>query len=132
MDRTGGGSREMAEVNQRAWKLPGQRTKRKAWGFTVQGDGKQKRIYRAEWTKDDAEKAVAALLLEVAPPETVEPTSRMTLAEAAERYLATKARKRTLKMDERALRHLRSAFGGDTALEDLTASGISEYKAKRL
>jgi integrase len=95
-------------------------------------DGKQKRIYRSEWTKDDAEKALAALLLEVAPPGTVEPTSRMTLAEAAERYLGTKARKRTLKMDERALRHLKSAFGADTALEDLTASGISEYKAKRL
>jgi hypothetical protein len=26
----------MARVNQRLWKIPGQRTKRKAWGFTAQ------------------------------------------------------------------------------------------------
>ena len=35
----------MAEVNQRTWRVPGQRTKRRAWGFTVQADGKQKRVY---------------------------------------------------------------------------------------
>jgi len=32
----------------------------------------------------------------------------------------------------RVLNHLKSAFGGDTALEDLTASRISEYKGTRL
>jgi integrase len=122
----------MAEVNQRAWKVPGQRAKRKAWGFTVQVDGKQKRVYKSEWTKDDAEKALAAFVLEVEPPEPAKPTSGMTLAQAAERYLATKARKRTLKKDERILKHLKSAFGADTPLADLTASRISEYKATRL
>src|SRR5262245_22303098 len=40
----------MAQVNQRLWKLPGQRTKRKAWGFTAQINGKQVRRYKAEWT----------------------------------------------------------------------------------
>jgi hypothetical protein len=35
----------MAKVNQRPWRAPGQRAKRKAWGFTVQVDGKQKRVY---------------------------------------------------------------------------------------
>jgi integrase len=60
------------------------------------------------------------------------PTRGMTLAEATERYLATKARKRTLMKDERILKHLNSVFGADTALEDLTASEISEYKARRL
>jgi len=49
----------MAKVSQRLWKIPGQRAKRKAWGFTVQVDGKQKRIYKAEWTRDDAQKALA-------------------------------------------------------------------------
>jgi hypothetical protein len=33
----------MAQVNQRLWKIPGQRTKRKAWGFTAQINGKQVR-----------------------------------------------------------------------------------------
>ncbi|OLC74583.1 MAG: hypothetical protein AUH78_10915 [Gemmatimonadetes bacterium 13_1_40CM_4_69_8] len=92
-------------------------------------DGKQKRVYKAEWTKDDAEQALAAFLLKVEQPK---PRHGMTLAEAAERYLATKVRKRTLKKDERFLKHLKSAFGVDTPLEDLTASRISEYKAKGL
>jgi hypothetical protein len=120
---------QMARVNQRPWRVPGQRAKRRAWGYTVQVDGKQKRVYRSEWTKDDAEQALAAYLMTAEPPK---PTSGMTLAEAAKRYLATKARKRTLKKDERILKHLQSAFGGATALEDLTASRIGEYKASRL
>src|SRR5262245_10914627 len=119
----------MAKVNQRPWRVPGQRAKRKAWGFTVQADGRQKRVYKSKWTKDDAEKALAAFLLKV---EHSKPTCGITLAEATERYLATKARKRTLKNDERILNHLKSAFGADTALEDLTASRISEYKGTRL
>ena len=53
----------MARVNQRLWKVPGQRTKRKAWGFTAQLDGKQVRRYKADWTREDAEKALAAELL---------------------------------------------------------------------
>jgi len=44
----------MAQVNQRLWKRPGQRTKRKAWGFTAQISGKQVRGYKAEWTQDGA------------------------------------------------------------------------------
>src|SRR5688572_15325347 len=89
---------QMAKVNQRPWKVAGQRAKRRAWGYTVQVDGKQKRVYRSEWTKDDAEQALAAFLMKVEPPKG---TTGMTLAEAAKRYLATKARKRTLKKDER-------------------------------
>ena len=38
----------MAQVNQRLWKIPGQRTKRKAWGFTARINGKQVRRYKAE------------------------------------------------------------------------------------
>src|SRR2546430_13233841 len=119
----------MARVSQRLWRAPGRRAKRRAWGFTVQVDGKQKRVYKAEWTKDDAQNALAAFLLKVEPPT---PTCGMTLAGASERYLATKARKRTLKKDERILKHLKSAFGAGTPLADLTASRISEYKATRL
>jgi integrase len=120
---------QMAKVNQRPWRVPGQRAKRRAWGYTVQVDGKQKRVYRSEWTKDDAEQALAAFLMKAEPPKA---TAGVTLAEAAERYLATRARKRTLKKDERILKHLQSAFGAATALEDLTASRISQYKASRM
>ena len=75
----------MAKVNQRPWKLPGQRTKRKAWGFTVQVDGKQKRVYKSEWTKEDAEKALAAELLKVepTPPEPEASPVGITLGQAA-------------------------------------------------
>jgi len=54
------------------------------------------------------------------------------LAQAAERYLAEKARKRSLKEDKRLLAHLQSALGPDTNLSDITAGRISAYKAQRL
>ena len=69
----------MAKVNQRPWKIPGQRTKRKAWGYTVQVDGKQKRVYKAEWTREDAEKALAARRLQVERPKPK--SSGLTLAQ---------------------------------------------------
>jgi hypothetical protein len=121
----------MAKVNQRPWKVPGQRTRRKAWGFTVQVDGKQKRCYRSEWTRDDAEKALAALLLRIEPRSNAEPP-RLTFGQAVERYLGAKAKKRSLEDDRRLLTHLKSAFGADTPLADITAGRISEYKIERL
>jgi integrase len=56
----------------------------------------------------------------------------MTLAQAAERYLASKARKRTVTEDKRQLEHLKAALGAETPLAEIPASRISEYKAKRL
>ena len=120
----------MAQVNQRAWKVPGQRAKRKAWGFTAQISGRQVRRYKAEWTQDDAERELAAALLQV---ESEKPKdASITLAAAAERYLGLKARKRTIAEDRRALKHLKAAFGEATLLTDLTADRISKYKARRL
>ena len=59
----------MAKVRQRTWKIPGQRTKRKAWGFvTVGEDGKQIRVFRSDWSKEDAEKALADRTLEDETP----------------------------------------------------------------
>ena len=49
----------MAEVRQRTWTVPGQRTKRRAWGFTVVVNGKRKRYQSAEWSKEDAEAELA-------------------------------------------------------------------------
>jgi len=120
----------MAKVNQRPWKIPGQRTKRKAWGFTTQINGQQVRRYNSDWNREDAEKALAALLLQVEQPKPK--SSALTLAQATERYLAAKARKRSLGEDKRILEHLKSALGADTLLANLTASRISEYKTSRL
>src|SRR4029453_4200930 len=61
------GGRLMAQVNQRLWKIPGQRTKRKAWCFKAQINGKRVRRYKAEWTQDDAEAELAKALLQVEP-----------------------------------------------------------------
>ena len=102
----------MAQVNQRLWKLPGQRTKRKAWGFTAQIKGKQVRRYKAEWTQDDAEAELAKALLQIEPEKLKGPG--ITLAEAAERYLTTKARKRTIEADRRQLELLKTEFGAET------------------
>jgi hypothetical protein len=98
----------MAKVSQRVWRVLGQRgAKRKAWGYTAQviedGKRKQMRVYRAEWTREDAEKALAALLLQVEQQKATAPG--LTLAQAIERYLATKARKRSLAKDRRTLEH---------------------------
>ena len=120
----------MAQVNQRLWKLPGQRTKRKAWGFTAQINGKQLRRYKAEWTQDDAEAELAKALLQIEPEKPK--GSGITLAQAAERYLASKGRKRTIEADRSQLGMLKDEFGGETPLAEITASRISEYKAKRL
>jgi integrase len=120
----------MAQVNQRLWKLPGQRTKRKAWGFTAQINGKQVRRYKAEWTQDDAEAELAKALLKMEPEKPKGPG--ITLAQAAERYLASKTRKRTIEADRRQLELLKAEFGEETPLADITASRISAYKAKRL
>jgi hypothetical protein len=89
----------MAQVNQRLWKIPGQRTKRKAWGFTAQINGKQVRRYKAEWTQDDAEAELAKALLQIEPEKPKGP--EITLAQAADRYLDSKARKRTVEADPR-------------------------------
>lgn len=120
----------MAQVNQRAWKVPGQRAKRKAWGFTAQINGRQIRRYKTEWTQDDAERELAATVLPVEPERPKD--ASITLAAAAERYLGLKARKRTITEDKRTLENLKAAFGETTLLTQITADRIIKYKARRL
>src|SRR5262245_7375550 len=115
----------MATVNQRKWKIPGQRTKRKAWGFTIVVDGKREKHYKAEWTQDDAEQALSEAKLKIAQAPKLK-GGGLTLAQATERYLAAKARKRSLREDRRLVEHLKASFGADTPLADITASRISE------
>lgn len=120
----------MAKVNQRPWKLPGQRTKRKAWGFTAQINGKQVRSYKAEWTHDDAEKALAAALLQTERPKTK--GVGITFGEAVERYVQGQARKKSVTNVARHLKALTAHFGGETPLTEITGARISAWKDERL
>src|SRR6266699_2058966 len=119
----------MAQVNQRLWKIPGQRTKRKAWGFTAQITGKQVRRYKAEWTQDDAEAELAKALLQIEPEK---PQASITFSDAVERYLAAKSRKKSVAFDKLYLHQLRAAFGAETSREQITAARISAWKAEKL
>jgi hypothetical protein len=103
----------MAKVRQRTWTVPGQRTKRKAWGFvTVGEDGKQIRVFRSDWSKEDAEKALAKRTLEIEQPKPK--AAVITFAQAVGRHLTAKARKRTIDEDRRILGHLQQYFGEGT------------------
>src|SRR5262249_45828268 len=59
-------------------------------------------------------------------------TTPMTFGQAIDRYLAEKVRKRSLHTDRNLTQHLLAEFGESTALAEITANRISEYKAKRL
>jgi len=90
---------------------------------------RQVRSYKAEWTKEDAEKALAAQLLQI-PEKPKSPG--ISFGQACERYLAAKSRKRSLGNDARIVKHLKAEFGADTPLAEITTDRISEYRSKRL
>jgi len=73
---------------------------------------------------------LAKALLQIEPQKRKCPG--ITLAQAADRYLASKARKRTIESDRRQLELLTVEFGAETPLAEITASRVSDYKAKRL
>ena len=56
----------MAEIIQRVWRSGPRKVKRTAWGFTAMINGKQARKTKATWSKQDAQAALAAALLEPA------------------------------------------------------------------
>ena len=56
----------------------------------------------------------------------------ISLDAAFARYFQVKARKRSLAEDQKTAKHLKAEFGAQTPLAAITASRISEYKAKRL
>jgi len=56
----------------------------------------------------------------------------MTFRQAADRYLAAKAKKLSLETDCLRLARLKAAFGADTPLVEITAGRIAEYKIQRL
>jgi len=119
----------MAEVSQRIWRVPGTRTKRKAWGYSLMVNGRQVRSYKSEWTKEDAERELAKLKLGIAVPPA--PPS-ITFGQACARYLSVKARKKSLAEITRILDALKVDFGAETPLTDLTSARVSEWKSQRL
>ena len=86
--------------------------------------------YRADWTREEAEAELAKQLLKIEPAKTK--GTGITLKGAVERYLVAKARKLTLAEDKRQLEALKTEFGPDTPVGDITANRISQYKDKRL
>ncbi len=125
----------MAKVQKRTWlgRGPtGHKVKKVAYGYTLQVKGKQERKSFAAWSKEDAQQALAARLLERdAPPAPPVSAEGMTFEQAAQRYLEMKSRKKSIREDRRILDTLKQEFG-DLPIAELTASRIAEYKAKRL
>ena len=94
----------------------GTRSIKTAWGFVgIDAHGKQVRTFKAEWSKDDAEREAIAFFQGC---KAKRPRSGMTLAAAAERYLEAKSRKRSLDEDTRILEHLKATFGEATPLAE--------------
>ena len=123
----------MATVQKRTWlgRGPtGHKVRKVAWGYTLQVHGKQERCFRAEWTRETAQEALAARLLARDTPAPVS-AAGMTFGEAIARYLEVKKMKRGWKDDQRNLVRLREAFGADRPLSELTAGRVAEYKLAR-
>jgi integrase len=97
-------------------------------GLTAVIDGKRQKSYRGEWTREEAESALAELLLKIEPKAK---GAGMTLAQAVDRYVGSK-HKKSIEADKRSLALFASAFGGDTPLVDVTTSRISAWNAERL
>ncbi len=122
----------MAKVRQRTWTVPGQRTKRKAWGYVDvdKTTGKQIRVFKSEWTKEQAEDALAKHLLKVEQKPTA---NGITLGEACSRFLATRSGRGNLRSrgDRNTVRHLLDAFGKDKPIASISASVVSAYRDRR-
>jgi integrase len=117
-------------VKKRTWTWQGK--KRTAWYFDVISNGE--RVRRQYASQTEAEGELDAFREEQRNPKPTEPQPKpvLTLAQAIERYLATKARKRTINEDKRQLEQLKAVFGAEIALVEITAARISQYKADRL
>lgn len=113
-------------IRRRKWKYEGKR--KSAYGFSIIVDGR--RVRRSGFASHaEAQEALDALKQ---PAPTTAPIATLTLSEAFTRYFDVKARKRSLAEDQRIAKHLKAEFGEHTRLADLTASRVSEYRAKRL
>jgi integrase len=117
-------------VRKRKWSHEGR--KRSTWGWTLNVDGKQVRR-QGFASSEEAQTDLDAYREQIkAPTITAETQPAMTLGEAFDRYLALKARKKTVDEDARNAKLLIVEFGKDTPLSELTASRVSAYREARL
>jgi integrase len=124
----------MAKVQKRTWLsrgATGHRVRKVSWGYTLQVDGKQERVFKAEWTREGAQNALAERLLERDTSKAPAPATG-TFGEAVDRYLKAKSRKKSIKDDQRHLVAFTASFGADMPLGEITAARISAWKADRL
>ncbi len=120
----------MAKVKKRIWYsrgATGHKVRKVSWGYTLQVDGKQERVFRGDWTQDDAEEALAKRRLGL-EEEQKHATAPLTLQDAIKRYLQVKADKASLHEDRRHLLRARDYFGAETALEEITAGRLTSWK----
>ena len=124
------------KVTQKKWKargLSGRREKRASWGYTTQVDGKQVKVFNADWSFQDAMDALQARLKAAEAGQAV--ASQMTFGAVAEQYLIHKERegKRSLREDRRIVgKRLLPYFGVDTPITAITAAQVAQYERKRI
>jgi integrase len=107
-------------IHKRTWVHDG-RT-HTAYQFSIAVNGKQVR-------RQFATKAEAQIELDKFKDTLKRPTLKpMTLHEAIELYLKTKAEKRSLSGDRRALRVFEAAWGAETPLSEITSARIAEWQ----
>jgi integrase len=121
----------------RVWKGPGptgRTIKKTSYGYSVRIAGKQERMVRAEWTRDDALTELRKRLEQAARPGAEAPAAR-TFGQVVAEYLVHKANegKRSLKEDKRILnQQLVPAFGSALPIRDLRSTTIAQYGKTRL
>jgi hypothetical protein len=115
------------KIVKRTWKWNGQ--KRVAYVFDVMVDGRRvrKQYPGKQEAQDELDKFRDAA--KNPTPAIVEPTPAPTLAEAFAKFLALKSNKKTAHEFQRVAEHLKSAFGADTRLTDITSARIADYRS---
>ena len=115
------------KISRRTWRWQG--SKRTAFGFDIMVGGKRTR--RQFPTRAEAQEALDQFREEArkpVPPRAV----TITLREGVARYLAVKARAKSLPEIARTAGALVQAFGAETLLTDITAARISAWRAGKL
>jgi hypothetical protein len=79
----------MAEVIKRTCRSGPRGVKRTSWGYTLQVNDRPVRRFNATWSEDDAQKALAARILEVESAPSPVPATR-ALGELVDGYLCYK------------------------------------------
>jgi len=142
----------MAEVIKRVWRSGPRKVKRVAYGYSIQVPCdscphrgrkheiahptgiRQVRVFDADWTEDDAEKALAARILEIAVPKPAAPTPGLSFGAMVEKFLADKRAegKRSIEDDEERSVPLLAFFDRNAPLSAITTRRVAEYRTARL